>query len=82
MCERLKRAVPTVVFFYKEQNQPPPHLKEEEVLGNFLDQFFFYFLWEELGQEMKCYGRVLWNFLIQDLRYQKKNSSMRQDPTR
>ena len=70
-----------MVAFNNEQKQPPPHLKEEEVLGNFLDQFFFYFLWEELRQEMKCYGRVLWNFLIQDLHYQKHTTVMRKDHT-
>lgn len=43
------------------------NLQKEEVLRDFLDQFFFNFLWEEFGQEVKCDGRVFRNLLVQDL---------------
>lgn len=37
------------------------------MLGYFLYELFFHFFWKEFSQEMKCYGRVLGNLLVQDL---------------
>lgn len=41
------------------------------MLCYFLDQFFLYFFREEFGQEMKHYGRVFWNLLVQNLKEKK-----------
>ena len=76
----LNNPVPIVVVD-KAQKQLHPHLKEEEVLRNLLDQFFFYFFWEELSQETKGYRWVLGHFLIQDLHYQK-HTQVWDKPTR
>lgn len=44
------------------------------MLSDFLNKLLLYFFREEFGKKMKCYRRVLWNFLVQNLGRREKSN--------